>query len=209
MYITEARMLALVPNARHDLAGPLASALDENLDAFAVTSPLRRAHLMGQLAVESAGFSRLEENLNYTTAERIAAVWPRLVRRAASLVRNPQALANSVYALKNGNGDEKSGDGWRYRGRGLIQLTGAANYRAAQGALGIDLMATPDEACAPANAARIALWFWRSHGCNDMADRDDVSAVTRAINGPAMEQANIRRALTEKAKGIFTREVTT
>ena len=122
------------------MAQSLADAFNVAAPAFGVVGVLRVSHFLGQTCHESQGFTRLEENLNYLSADRIAKVWPRLAARAASLVGDKKALASAAYAAKNGNGDEASGDGWRYRGRGLIQLTGRANYAAAGKMIGLDLV---------------------------------------------------------------------
>lgn len=200
--ITAERMLQLCPQAVPAITAVAPSSLDANLARFGVTSPLRIAYLMGQLAEESASFTTLTENLYYSSAARIAAVWPRLAGRADSLARNPAALANAAYAHINGNGDEASGDGYRYRGRGLIQITGRANYEAADRALGFGLKLHPELAAEPGHAALVALWFWQSHRCNEAADRDDIRAVTRQIN-PALAGLAARAALTDRAKAIF------
>lgn len=197
------RIEQLCPRVDRAAALVLASALEVTAPQFDVNTVARRAAFMGQCAVESVGFTRLEENLGYSHADRIAAVWPRLASRAAELAGKPAGLANAAYAGKNGNGDEASGDGWRFRGRGLIQITGRANYARACAAAGVDLLADPDKAKDPAVAVRIALWFWQSHGCNELAEAGRVDAITRTINGSAMEQANVRQALTDRAKSIF------
>jgi putative chitinase len=200
--ITTEKLKAFAPSARDDLLAPLAAAFESRLPAAGIDTLLRRAHFLAQVAVESGGFHRLEENLHYS-AGRIAAVWPRLTGRAAALAGNPEALANAAYAGRNGNRDEASADGWRYRGRGLIQLTGRANYLAAGDALGIPLIDYPDTAAEPETAVCIALWFWNARHCNGPADHDDADAVTRLINGPGMAAAAERRALVAKAKTIF------
>jgi putative chitinase len=123
--------------------------------------------------------------------------------RAPDLVGKPQALANAAYAGHLGNGDEASGDGWRFRGRGIFQLTGRANYAAAGAALRADLVANPDLLIQPRYAVDSALWFWKIRGCSDDAMRDDVEAVTRKINGSGMAGLEERRLLTERAKAIF------
>jgi putative chitinase len=164
-------------------AGPLAVSCKR----FDILTRLRLAHFVAQLGHESGGFSRVEENLNYT-AVRIREVWgERFATNAMAepYARNPIALANLVYASRNGNGPVASGDGWTYRGRGLIQLTGRRNYRAAGAALGIPLEADPEQARSPWNACLIAGWFWQQAKCNAAADRGEagLAAVTRAING--------------------------
>lgn len=203
MPVTADRLAVLAPRIAAEMAQSIAAAFAAAAPAFGVSGILRVGHFMGQTCHESAGFTRLEENLNYLSADRIAKVWPRLTARASALVGNKQALANAAYASRNGNGDEGSGDGWRYRGRGLIQITGRANYAAAGKLIGLDLVGNPDQLLEPDPAVRAAMAFWKSTGCNAAADMDDCEGVTRIINGPRMEGLEARRALTEKAKRIF------
>lgn len=205
MFSTQ-RISALAPLCKPEIAAAIASALEPLAPLYGVTTALRVSHLMAQLAHESQGFTRLEENLNYTSDTRIALVWPRLASRAHELVRNPHALANAAYANRIGNGDEAAGDGWRFRGRGIIQLTGRDNYRKHGDEIGVDLIAEPQRAAEPAIAAQLALAFWRLRGCNACADNDDVEGVTRLINGPALRGLDRRRALTARAKEIFAED---
>lgn len=163
---------------------PLYRACDE----FSITAGKREAMFLAQLAHESGGFARVEEGLFYSSADRLRAVWPRRFNtmpadQIARYVGKPVALANLVYADRMGNGSEESGDGWRYRGRGLIQLTGLDNYRAASIGVGYDLVTDPDAATDPDMAPRIAGWFWQSKGCNELADANDFEGITRRING--------------------------
>jgi len=183
-------------------AEPLAIACEQ----FDISTPRRVAMFIAQAAHESVGFTRLEENLRYTDPMRLARVWPSRFTGyadAARFVRNPQALANHVYAGRNGNGDEASGDGWKYRGRGLFQLTGRENYRAAGEALGQPFVDAPELVALPLHAARSAAWFWAARGLNDMADAGDVKAVTRAINGPALLGLEERRMAYGEALHAF------
>lgn len=203
MFITAQRIALLAPHVNVTVAAALALALEPAMPLFGVNSLLSRAHFMAQACHESAGFSSLQENLNYTHATAIAAAWPRLAGRAADLVNKPEALANAAYAGHNGNGDEASGDGWAFRGRGLFQLTGRANYRRVGAALHEDLEWSPDLVSQPKWAALTALEFWKDAGCNTHAALDDCEAITRAINGPARIGLTERRALTERAKTIF------
>lgn len=198
---TSARLVELCPQENSPTLVRIALGIDAYAAEFGVDTILRRAHFIAQIAHESGGFKRMVENLNYS-AMRIGEVWPRLAPRAHELAHRPEALANAAYANRLGNGDEASGDGWRYRGRGLVQLTGRENYRTMGMALGLELSANPNQAAEPEIAVRIALTFWRSRNCNDPADMDDVDAVTRLINGGTHGLAE-RRALTEKAKRIF------
>lgn len=202
--ITAERIALLEPRVNPDIAAALADELDRDMPGYGIADLMGRAHFMGQAAYETQGFQRFSENLNYTHATAIAAAWPRLAGRAADLVAQPEALANAAYGGRNGNGDEASGDGYAFRGRGMFQLTGRANYAAAAHALGLDLIGNPDLASQPAGAAKTALWFWRMRRCGDAAAADDCDAVTRLINGSGMDGAFARRELVESAKRIFT-----
>jgi putative chitinase len=139
--------------------------------------------------VESTGFTALEEGLWYSTPERLLRVFPSRVKslaHAATLVRNPKGLANCVYAGRLGNGNEASGDGWAFRGRGLIQLTGRDNYAAAAAGCGKLYLERPDLVAKPEDACLTAAWFWSAGGLNALADRQDWDGITRRVNGPAM-----------------------
>jgi len=185
------------------LAEQLAPELASQLNNWA---PLRVAHFLAQCCYESAFYSKLQENLNYS-AGRIEQVWPRLVGRGEELQHNPQALANAVYANKYGNGDEASGDGWKYRGQGLIQITFKWNYTAVMAHLDplhpLDIVTNPTLATTPAGAVASAIAFWKMRGCDSIADNDNVVGVTKLIN-PALEGLTDRKILTVRAKGIFT-----
>lgn len=197
MTVTPIRLMLLAPQATVALTSELALIIDANLANFGVSTPLAETHFLAQACWESGQFRRFEENLNYSAA-RIPQVFPRLAPRALELAGKPDALANAAYANRNGNGNESSGDGWRYRGRGLFQITGRSNYRAA------GHETDPDSVSAPMGAVLTALHYWQTRGCNDAANNDDVEAVTRLINGPALEGLAQRRDLTERAKQIFT-----
>jgi putative chitinase len=174
----------------------LAAGLQDACLASGLTSPLVQAHFLAQLASESGGLVRLEENLNYS-AQRLAEVWPSRYAidpkaksklpnaLATSLAGNPQQIAIRTYANRNGNGDAASGDGWTFRGRGLIQLTGRGNYAAASRAVFNDdrLVGNPDLVEQPDGAAKIAVWFWNSRNISVPAARDDLKAVTMLVNG--------------------------
>jgi len=128
---------------------------------FAVSTSARMEHFLPQLAYESARFARLEENLNYS-AEGLLVVFPRyfpVPDLAKAYARQPEKIANRVYAGRMGNGDELSGQGYLFRGRGLIQLTGRDNYRRCGKELGLPLMEHPELLLVPVNAALSAAWF--------------------------------------------------
>jgi len=139
---------------------------------------------LAQLAHESAMFERMVESLNYTKAAQIRRTWPKRFANnsaAVAFVSKPERLANFVYANRLGNGDAASGDGWKYRGRGLIQLTGRAHYAAAEEAIGLPLLESPELLEEPAHAAAAAGWYWNFHDLNRYAG--DVEECTRIING--------------------------
>ncbi len=160
-----------------------------------IDTPLRQAHWLAQLAHESAGFMRLVENLNYR-AEALVRTFPsRFPDMSVALAysRKPQAIANRAYSNRMGNGDEASGDGWRYRGRGYVQLTGRDNYLAASMAvLGHDgFVREPELVEQPQHAAQVAGWFWDRSKCNHYADHDDIHGVSGLINrGDAHKKAH-------------------
>ncbi len=170
-----------------------AEALNPALVRFGITTPARQCAFLAQTGHESGQFNRLEESLIYSSAGRLMAVFPRRFPTEASalpFVKNPSALANFVYARRMGNGDETSGDGFRYRGRGLIQLTGRSNYQQAADALKLALVEAPDQVTSREVAALTAAWYWDSRGLNALADDnttdddlEDFREITRRING--------------------------
>lgn len=162
-----------------------ADSLNETFERFNIATPIQQAAFIGQCGHESANFTRLEEGLSYS-AERLMKVWPRrfpTLESAQPYARNPKALANNVYANRMGNRDEASGDGHRFRGRGLIQLTGHAGYFHAGKALGVDLVKEPNLVLTPQYAALTAGWFWGTHDCSRFAQAMDWKGLTRKING--------------------------
>lgn len=154
---------------------------------FAISTPRRVAAFIGECSHESSAFTKLEENLYYSDPARIAKMFSALrqVERARAYARQPKAMANVVYAGRNGNGNAESGDGWTYRGRGLIQITGRRNYRNAAAGTGLPCEVQPDLVAEYAGAALTAAWFWQANGLNVHADRWNLEAVTKGIN-PAM-----------------------
>ena len=175
-------------------------------DRFDINTPARLAGFLAQCRVESEGFTRLEECLYYVTPERIRSVFPREVAsigQAAQLVRNPKALALAVYSDRLGNGPPETGDGWAYRGRGLVMLTGRNGYADAAAELARPYVDQPDLVAQPADAALVAAWFWKTHHCNELADAGLWDAVTKAVNGPLMLQADLRRQYSEEGAQVF------
>lgn len=189
----------IAPTQARVFAAPLQPACTR----FEINTPARLAAFLAQCSYESEGFTKLEEGLFYRTPGRIGDVFQRLRplgnAELTKLCRNPQALANKAYANINGNGNEASGDGWRYRGRGLIGITGRANYRAADAAMATSFELLPDLVAQPNNAALTAAWFFASNGCNALADSSQIDAITRRVNGPAMLAKDDRRSMFDDA----------
>lgn len=174
---------------------------------FDITTPIRLGHFIAQCWVESVGFTDMEENCYWTTPERIRQFFPHEVKslaQAMTLVRNPKALANTAYAEKNGNGNYNSGDGWTYRGRGLIELTGRGNYHDAGLELGKPYVDQPELLALPEDACLSAAWFWSVHKLNNLADAGLSGAITRQVNGPASAQAALRQQRAQEAVMAFT-----
>lgn len=168
-----------IPLARAQLwAEPLTVALI----GAQIDTRLRVCAFLAQIGHESNGLQFLEENLNYS-ADGLLKTWPSrfTAGSAADAARNPEKIANIVYANRMGN--STPGDGWKYRGRGPIQITGKSNYLSCGKALGVDLLANPDLIKQPGYAARSAAWFWESNGLNALADADRFTDITRKING--------------------------
>lgn len=183
-----------------------AAALEAARAASSVTTARRLCHFMGQVHVETAGFTAMEENLNYRNPERLAAIFSavRGVDDARALIAlGPEAIAHRVYANRLGNGNEASGDGWRYRGSGYKQLTGRSNYRSIGVIIGMDLEGQPELARDPAGAARVAFAFWDARGCSPLADAGDIEEITARVNGPAKLGLTERRDATTRAMEIW------
>jgi putative chitinase len=175
---------------------------------FGINTKNQVAGWLAQTAHESAGYTALTENLNYS-ADTMAVVWPTRFaeqepdpkrpgktrakkdakgknipnRFAQALHRKPEMIANAVYSNRMGNGNIESGEGWLYRGRGLKQLTGKFNHQQCSAGLGVDLVANPDLLLDPQYAAASAAWFWATNKCGPLADSGDFVGLTKKING--------------------------
>jgi len=148
-------------------------------------TPNRAAAALGQFSEESGGFSVMQENLRYS-AQRLCEVWPSRfpsLKAAAPYAGNPEALANLVYAGRMGNGDAASGDGWRFRGEGLIELTGRELDTRFAAAFGMTLDAAMAWLLTPLGAATSACWYWSLRCLNPLADVWDITGITRLVNG--------------------------
>lgn len=148
---------------------------------FAIVSPERAACFLATIGHESGGFKRVSENLNYSEQALLSVFGkyytPALAKAEA---RKPELIANRVYGGRMGN--DRPGDGWRYRGRGLIQITGKNNYRAVSNALDVDYLNNPEWLERPEDAARASAWWWWDAGCNELADNRGLLAVSRRVN---------------------------
>ena len=162
--------------------------------AYGIDTPQRRAGFLSQIGHESAGMSCLQESLNYSVdailklfgRHRISEADARRYGRTPAQKADQVALANILYGGAFGAknlGNTEQGDGWRFRGRGLKQLTGRSNYKRCGDAIGLDLVGSPNLLLEPGPAAMSAAWFWHANGLNALADKSDVVAMTKRING--------------------------
>lgn len=173
----EAQLLAL------GIDGKWYEPLKETFEKYQINTPKRQACFLGQTMHESGGYRLLRENLNYS-ARALMATWPSRFPDAdvaEQYARQPEKIANKVYGGRMGNTED--GDGAKYIGRGLIQLTGKDNYRAFGEAIGEDLVANPQLVEEPRYAALSAGWFWNKRGLNALADAMDIDTLTKRING--------------------------
>jgi putative chitinase len=163
-------------------------ALEEILPEYEINTPQRVAAFVAQCAHESGGFRALKENLNYR-AETLRKIFPKyfptdeIARQYASMPNKQEAIANKVYANRMGNGDEASGDGYRYCGRGLIQLTGKDNYSWFAASLEIPVEEASEYLQSFEGAVQSACWFWETNNLNAQADAGDIKLMTKKING--------------------------
>ncbi|WP_043706288.1 glycoside hydrolase family 19 protein [Tenacibaculum ovolyticum] len=150
-----------------------------------IVTPLEKAHFFGQLAHESGWFRHSSENLNYShyALSKVFRKYFPTEDIATAYGRQPEKIANKVYANRMGNGEESSGDGWKYRGRGLIQITGKENYHSYAKDRGVDFVNNPDLIAQPKWAVDSAVWYWNKHNLNKYANMDALKIITRKING--------------------------
>ena len=176
------RQLGIDPN--------LVDPFNETFQRFGILTPAQQASWIGQCGHECGNFRILEENLNYR-APTLLKLFPKTPKRqwgftpeeAAAYEKQPQKIANRIYSNRMGNRDEASGDGWRFRGSGFLQLTGHANFYHAGQALGVDFVMQPELVRTPMYAAQTAGWFWQTQKLNQYADNGDFVTMTKRING--------------------------
>ncbi|EMC4296092.1 glycoside hydrolase family 19 protein [Cronobacter sakazakii] len=182
----------------------------EAMNTYGIDTPKRQAHFIGQIGTESGGFQSVQESLNYSVAglaifgsRLTAAQREQLGRKPGEKALSPErqaAIANIVYGGRFGN--NLNGDGWKYRGRGLKQITFKANYEECGKALGLNLVDYPDLLLQDKYAALSAGWFWKANGCNQFADVGDVNGLTRRING-GLNGLQDRIDRTKRAEGVL------
>ncbi|KGJ87929.1 glycoside hydrolase family 19 protein [Colwellia psychrerythraea] len=184
--LSKEQLQAIMPAAKVENIEFYLTALNNQLSDYQIISNMQVAHFIAQIAHESGSFKYRRENLNYS-AKALRAVFGKYFpsdEMAEKHARNPESIANIVYANRMGNGDSDSGDGWRYRGRGLIQLTGRNNYTRCGSDIGLNIEAEPELLAKDAETAvAAACWYWQSNKLNGPADQDDIRLVTRKING--------------------------
>lgn len=210
---TGAKKLLTLNVIRKAMPGvPLSRATDylsdlvEAMDEAAINTPARISAFLAQLGHESFDFKFMEENLNYS-ADALLKTFPRYfnAQTAAQYARQPQKIANKVYGGRMGNGPEASGDGWKYRGRGPIQLTGKENYAAftrdVGSKYGVNFVANPDLVAQPKWGFKAAAWFWNSRSLNALADTGKFDDITFRINGgyKGKEDRDARYAIAKAA----------
>ena len=168
----------------------LADAFNETFERFGIVTPAQQASWIGQCGHECGNFRIMEENLNYR-APTLLKLFPQTPKRAwgftpesaAEYEKKPQRIANRIYGNRMGNGDESSGDGFRYCGRGLIQLTGKINYQNFADSIETPVEDIPEFLATFEGAVQSACWFWESNNLNQWADTGDILTLTKRING--------------------------
>lgn len=168
----------------------LVDPFNETFERFGIVTPSQQASWIGQCGHECGNFRIMEENLNYKAATLLKLfpqtpkrVWGFTPESAAAYEKQPQKIANRIYGNRMGNRDEASGDGFRFRGSGFLQLTGMNNFYHAGQALGVDFIMQPELVRTPMYAAQTAGWFWQTHRLNQYADSGDILTMTKKING--------------------------
>lgn len=186
--ISKEKLLAILPAAKNSkdidlLLEHLNVALSSLVDETNFSNIKRQAAFIAQCGHESGSFTVLTENLNYS-AEGLNSTFPKYfasVQAAQPFARQPEKIANKVYGGRMGN--NTAGEGWKFRGRGFIQLTGKENYTKCGKSIGVDLVTNPDYVSTIEGAIKSALWFWNSNGLNAFADKEDLVGMTKKING--------------------------
>jgi putative chitinase len=182
--ITKEQLQNFFEDTNESIIDSFVDPLNKTCEKFDINSTNRIAMFIAQVGHESGGLNHTKENLNYKAAQLLK-IFPRYFENIdpVNYEHQPEKIANRIYSGRMGNGSEESGDGWKFRGRGLIQLTGKENYTKFANALGMDLDAAVDYLETPEGAAMSAGWYWNDRHLNDFADAGDTEKVTRRING--------------------------
>jgi len=182
MQITQEQLSQILPGNAY--IEHWCDALNKILPDYDITTVNRVAAFLGETYVESAGYTALHENLNYT-AQSLCRVWPSHFSAdiADQYAHNPERIANRAYAGRMGNGDEASGDGWKFCGRGLIQVTGRNNYQAFADSLQMNIDDVPEFLTTFEGAVQSACWFWENNNLNQYADAGNIKELSIKING--------------------------
>jgi putative chitinase len=201
--VTFNQLNSFFENTNEDIIQKYVDPLNAVLEFYQISNKQRISMFLAQVGHESGGLKTIKENLNYS-ADRLKVVFPKYFRGidTSEYARNPEKIANRVYSSRMGNGDEASGDGYRYCGRGLIQLTGKSNYIAFAADMAISLEEATVWLNTEEGAAWSAGWFWDSRELNQWADKGDVLTVTKKINGGTNGLAD-RQAHYAEALEIF------
>lgn len=199
IFVTTEQLERIIPGVKD--ASEWCEALNTILPKYEINTKERIAAFIAQCAHESGSFKRLTENLNYSEKGLLTTFGKYFSpAQARAYARQPERIANHVYANRIGNGNTASGDGWRYRGGGLIQLTGKDNYTRFARAAGLDLNEAADYVRTRKGAIESAAWFWKTNGLNTQADARDIVKMTKKINGGTLglddREAYYKRALT-------------
>jgi putative chitinase len=182
--ISNADLQKLFPNLSADKISNFVKSLNVFMPKYGLTTVEQWIMFLSQTAYESANYSAIEENLNYS-ANALLATWPSRFTTITSIqcARQPEKIANLVYANRLGNGNEASGDGWKYRGRGLIQLTGKANYQAFSNDINQSLDDCVVYMSSYDGAVECSCWYWKENNLGQYTNYSDVEKVTKIING--------------------------
>ena len=202
--ITQEQLQSFFEETNEEVIEKFVDPLNTAFERFEINTPQRIAMFLAQVGHESAGLTAVRENLNYKAAT-LSKVFPKYFRdrNPADYERQPEKIANLVYGNRMGNGPEESGDGYKYRGRGLIQLTGHDNYNAFANSMGMAIDEAVQYLETPEGAAMSAAWFWNSRKLNAVADAGDIVKSTKLINGGTIGLEE-RTELYEEALEIFS-----
>ena len=203
--LTYDQLLKINGNKNPEMCKYYIDALNKVLPEYKIDTKLRLCHFLAQILHESGNLKYKSENLNYS-AKALRSVFGKYFKTdeiANQYARKPEKIANRVYANRMGNGNEASGDGWKFRGRGLIQLTGHDNYKTCGISIKLDLLSNPDLLINTAEASvKAACWFWNKNNLNIFADKDDVKSITKRING-GFNGIEDRESILKRAKSVL------